>query len=199
MTLIAVSQRVAADPATGERRDALDQRWASFLTDCGLTPVLLPNHLPTAQTILAALPIAGLILTGGNTLAAYGGDAPERDAVEVAALELAMAKGWPVVGVCRGMQVLQHYFGVPLGPVTGHVQPQQTITVAGGRREVNSYHGFGSTESVPALTVWARAEDGVVKAVCHTDLPVQGIMWHPERLEPFPQEDLAFFRQTFTG
>lgn len=198
MTLIAVSQRVATDPGTGERRDALDQQWAAFLHACGLTPVLLPNHEPSARALLETLPLSGLLLTGGNTLAAYGGDAPERDTIEVMALRLALDRGWPVLGICRGMQVIQHVFGVPLQPVTGHVLARQTITIEECRREVNSYHTFGTTETVPALQVWARADDGVIKALRHTEHTLAAIMWHPERLRPFQAEDLAYVRSWFT-
>ena len=48
-----------------------------------------------------------MVLTGGNDLAALGGDAPERDATENALLDAAESRRLPVIGVCRGMQVIQ--------------------------------------------------------------------------------------------
>ena len=55
------------------------------------------------------------------------------------------------LGVCRGMQVIQHRFGIPLCRVEGHVAPRQTIRIDGESREVNSYHHFGAFESRPPL------------------------------------------------
>ncbi len=82
MKLIAVSQRVDIS-ASGERRDALDQRWFSFLSKCKLLPILIPNCLESAKSIVKLLQLGGVLLTGGNDLSSYGGDAPERDETEV--------------------------------------------------------------------------------------------------------------------
>lgn len=192
--LVAVSQRVAVDPRHGERRDALDQQWTAFLAACGLTPVLLPNHDIAARTLMDALPLCGLLFTGGNNLAAYGGDAPERDRAEAAAFALARSRGLPVLGVCRGMQVILHTFGVPLQPVAGHVACHHPLSGEWARPAANSYHDLGAFEAGP-LHVLARAPDGVVEAVRHPHEAIHGIMWHPERTGPF--EDLGLFRRIF--
>jgi putative glutamine amidotransferase len=197
MKLVAVTQRVAVVPAYGERRDCLDQAWSRFLAACGLLPVLLPNVMETALELCEAAGVGGLLLTGGNDLAQLGGDAPERDAVENSLLDLAERRSLPVLGVCRGMQVIQQRFGIPLQRVEGHVTARQVIRIEGRPQEVNSYHCFGARESPPPLEVWAHAEDGVVKAVRHTAQPLLGIMWHPERCTPFSPADVALFRRVF--
>jgi putative glutamine amidotransferase len=159
--------------------------------------VLLPNSPEVALALCRESGIAGLVLTGGNDLATLGGDAPERDAVERALLDWAEPRALPVLGVCRGMQVIQQRFAVPLRQVEGHVAAHQVVRIDGGSREVNSYHRFGAFESRPPLDVWAVADDGVVKAVRHFTLPVTGIMWHPERLSPFARADVDLFRRVF--
>jgi putative glutamine amidotransferase len=64
-------------------------------------------------------------------------------------------------------------------------------------REVNSFHHFAAFESRSRLDVWAVADDGVVKSVCHSAKPIIGIMWQPERFNPFPSADVALFRRVF--
>jgi N5-(cytidine 5'-diphosphoramidyl)-L-glutamine hydrolase len=197
MKAVAVTQRVSIVPAYGERRDCLDQSWTRFLSACGLLPVLLPNVTEAALALCDGAGIAGMVLTGGNDLAVLGGDAPERDAVENALLDLAERRGLPVLGVCRGMQVIQQRFAIRLRRVDGHVAQRQVIRIDGAPREVNSFHQFAAFDSRPPLDVWAVATDGVVKAVRHSARPITGIMWHPERCVPYAPADVNLFCQVF--
>ncbi len=198
MMLIAITQRVVTDSVTGERRDALDQRWTPFLQACGLAPLLIPNHVETARQLMQHHSVCGVLLTGGNDLAAYGGDAPERDATELFLIEEAEETGRPILGVCRGMQMLQHHAGVTLQRVLGHVAVRHTLQLPDGPAEVNSFHGWGATATVPGLNIIATADDGVVEAVVDRQKQFAGIMWHPERESPFRQHDLDFVRRFFT-
>jgi putative glutamine amidotransferase len=197
MKKVAITQRVSILPEYGERRDCLDQAWPLFLAACGLMPLALPNVFEVALALCAGVDISGLVLTGGNDLGEWGGDAPERDAVEYALLEWAEGRGLPVLGVCRGMQVIQRRFAIALRRVEGHVAPRQVIRVEGKPREVNSYHHFAAFDSRSPLEIWAVADDGVVKAIRHSSQPITGIMWHPERSTPFSPADVALFRQVF--
>jgi putative glutamine amidotransferase len=193
LAYVAVSQRVTVDPR-GTRYDALDQHWLPFLRQCGLIPLPLPNDVCTAVGTVEELPVRGVVLTGGNDLRAYGGNAPERDATELALVDAALRHALPLVGVCRGMQVLQHRFGVPLQRVRGHVAHRQVLVVDGSERVVNSYHEWGATRSYAPLRTWVTGPGDVVKAVRHDSAPLVGIMWHPERIVPFTAEDCNLFR-----
>jgi gamma-glutamyl-gamma-aminobutyrate hydrolase PuuD len=197
MNIIAVSQRVVVEPRHGERRDALDQKWACFLERCGIAPYPVPNAIGDVRHLLDAIRPAGVLLTGGNDIAAVGGDAPERDETEGELIAYARENRLPLLGVCRGMQMIQHVLGLTLRPVTGHVATQQTISVEGTPTTVNSFHNFGTSETTAELTVWANADDGVVKAVRHCSEPLTGIMWHPERMSPFRAEDISLVRRAF--
>ena len=197
MRKIALTQRVSIVPEYAERRDCLDQAWPRFLAACGFMPLVLPNVVEVATALCAANDVAGLVLTGGNDLVALGGDAPERDATEHALLDLAESRGLPVLGVCRGMQVIQQRCAIPLRRVEGHVTKHQVIRVDGNPTAVNSYHRFAAFESRSPLDVWAVADDGVVKAVQRADRSITGIMWHPERVNPFAPADIALFQRVF--
>lgn len=197
MRKVAITQRVAVIPEYGERRDCLDQAWWRFLRACALVPVIMPNDPELALAIWEHEEISGLVLTGGNDPVTLGGNAPERDATENALIERAESSAIPVLGVCRGMQVIQQRHGVPLVRVEGHVTRRQIIRAEGAPLVVNSYHNFGAHESRPPLDVWAVADDGVIKAVRDSTHATQGIMWHPERMDPFADSDIALFQRVF--
>ena len=197
MKIIAVSQRVDVEESRNERRDAIDQQWIIFLLRCECLPVLIPNNLEAAEKLFKTFSFQGVLITGGNDLCVYGGNAPERDSTETFLLEYALAKKAPLLGICRGMQIIQHYFGVKLIKVEGHAGARHIITIDGTLLEVNSFHKYGSIEKGDSLDILAVANDGVIESIRHKQYPIQGIMWHPERFAPFRQEDLRLFRDCF--
>lgn len=194
---IALSQRVDIVPSRGERRDALDQAWAGLLGDLGLVPLPVPNQPDLVERLYAACPWDAVLLTGGNTLAAYGGDAPERDETESRLIALARRQRLPLLGVCRGMQMLLHVLGGRLHPVDGHVARRHDVDTPQGARTVNSFHALAVTEAPPGITVTARAADGVIEAFRHDTEPLAGMMWHPERETPAAPLDTAFLKAFF--
>ena len=204
MKKIAVTQRVEIVPDYGERRDCLDQRWSELLIQCELHPVIFPNCRNSAAKIWANSEIEGLLLTGGNTLCEYGGDAPERDETERFLLQQALDQNLPVLGVCRGMQLLQHHFGERLMPIENHVGTRHQLQLSTTSRytdllekieTVNAYHTLGSLENTSELQITAHSKDGVIMAVEHPHKKVFGQMWHSERDFPFEEEQLALFRR----
>ncbi len=112
--LIGVTQQVLIRPERKERLDALDQKWHDFLGRCGLSVLLLPNDPSGVRKLLSKYKPGGFLLTGGNDLGAYGGDAPERDATERKVMDFALDQSYPLMGVCRGMQFIQHHFEIQL-------------------------------------------------------------------------------------
>lgn len=197
MTLVAITQRVGIDPNHGERRDMLDQRWAAFLATCGLTPLPVPNAPDVALALVTAAAPRGLLLTGGNDLAHLGGDAPERDATEHRLFAWAQGAHLPILGICRGAQILIDAFGGTLERIDGHVATWHDIVLDGQPRRVNSFHGFGTRRVPSPLLAEATAADGVIEALRHHEAPIHGRLWHPERMTPFDPLDIAFFRSLF--
>lgn len=194
--LIAITQRVEYIEPIKERRDALSQEWAALAEACGIAPLLLPNHLSAVRELLAALPVEGVLLTGGNDLLAYGGDAPERDEVERYLIQTAVDKHLPLLGVCRGMQMVLDYFGTPLQRVKGHVRVDHALDSGD---TVNSFHSWGAMECRAPLVPEAWSADGVLEAVRHQSYPwLKGIMWHPERYHSVRPQDIARIKEVFS-
>ena len=189
MRVVLVSQRVDVLADRGERRDALDQRLMAWLVSNELLPVPVPNLPEQVSALWTRLNPAAVVLSGGNDLAEYGGNAPERDAVERALLAHAIADGVPLFALCRGAQLLLDAFGNRLERVNRHVGTRHRLQIDGVEADVNSYHQWGCRSLVAPLEALARADDGVIEAFIHPQLPLLGVMWHPEREIPFAELD----------
>ena len=196
MTPVAVTQRVTIDAEHGERRDALDQRLANLLKACGVAPVPVPNIGEAIVDWIEAVPIGGVLLSGGNDLVGLGGDAPERDETEETLVNVALSRGWPVVGLCRGMQLLAYIHGATLVQQPGHVGRDHAV-VGTINQTVNSYHRWCLEDAPPGFATLARAYDGTVEAMAHSQLRLLGLMWHPERDEVPSRSDIELLGQAF--
>lgn len=197
MKPVIYTQRVDIIASYGERRDATDQRVALFLSACGYLPVPMPNAADIVPAFVQAVSPCGILLTGGNSLTKYGGDAPERDATERDLVAWAINEKIPVFGICRGLQFIADYFGATLVPIGNHVRTRHAVTGQINRSSVNSYHTL-AVETVPTeLSVAARADDGTIEGVCHRDLPLMAVGWHPEREEIFSLQDISLLRNFF--
>lgn len=180
--LIGITMRVISS-MDNERRDAIAQDWGRFMHTVGVDWVPLPNIGPDAAGLAARIGVSGLLFSGGDSI----GVTPERDETETSLLLWALAENVPVLGVCRGMQVLQHSFGGELCPVDRrrHVGGRHPIRFENGeQREVNSWHTTGLLPGMLAASLSAVAccpMDGTVEAVMGRDAPLYGVLWHPER------------------
>ena len=205
MKIVVVSQRVDHFPDRNEMRDALDQRLTTFLLAAGFVPVPAPNTLckalPDGRSDLKALDIwlavvkpQAFVLSGGNDV----GQCPERDLTEGWLLDHASQHQMPLLGICRGMQMIARWAGVDLCLVQGHVRARHLLSgeITG---EVNSYHGHSLATCPPNFEVLAKSEDGQIEAIRHQSLPWEGWMWHPEREESFAARDLQRIKALFGG
>lgn len=192
MEIVIYTQRVEVIERYQERRDCTDQRIADFIRQCGFLPIPIPNKGEMALEIVNSINPAGIILTGGNSLGKYGGNAPERDAMDRALIDLAVKHAIPLYGFCRGMQSVLDYFGNGLVNVDGHVAVRHLVYEETDQYEVNSYHNQAcmQLEKNCGLRIIAQAEDGVIEAVCHEYLPIFATMWHPEREKEFLYRDI---------
>jgi gamma-glutamyl-gamma-aminobutyrate hydrolase PuuD len=206
LKVIAISQRVDAHPDRNEKRDALDQSMVIFLLQAGLIAIPVPNVLcrkdifgsrleqqPLYQWLLALQPV-GLVLSGGNDV----GQCIARDLTETYMLKYAKKNVLPLLGICRGMQMMALFAGANLRFVKGHVRTRHFIS---GKivSEVNSYHSYSLKSCPDGYEVLARSQDGEIEAIRHQKLPWQGWMWHPEREENFSKNDIARAQELFNN
>lgn len=207
---IAITQRVERIPGYDEQRDCLDQRWSTLMEGLGIDLVPVPNGMLSVGGWFERQNVGGLILSGGNDLAHLPGAAsasPQRDATEATLLAKARDMKLPVLAVCRGMQMLNHFLGGNLTPVSGHVNCLHAINVSvdapllSAYRQVNSFHSWGiqPDDLAENLLAQAWADDGSIEAVVHNQLPWTAIMWHPERPSANATHDAQLICQLFFG
>lgn len=192
---VLISQRCDVIEGRDETRDAVDTRLAALLWQLGFVPVTVSNAVPDPRSYVEALSPDAIFLSGGNDI----GSMPQRDATEAALLDVAADAHLPVFAICRGLQMLNHYMGGRLDPVSGHVATRHPVRgpMFPEAREVNSYHNIGIHVAGLGrdLEPLATADDGTVEAVRHVTLPWLGIMWHPERDRPPATEDLKLIQR----
>ena len=187
----------------------------------GGTPVVIPpRRKPDASLISLIDRIDGLLLSGGadinpilmgeDPVPALHGINNERDAFELALTRLAYNRQVPMLGICRGIQVLAAALGGTVMQDIATAMPHSTLVkhsqdadrgvathfvtaeadsvvgrLLGTRFAVNSFHHQAVGEPGPHFRVTARSADGVVEAIESTDMKsIIGVQWHPECFWP---------------
>ena len=192
----------------GEPADSL-MRWnIDYVRSLGFTPVPVPNDLPTAREMAAGIGYGFLLVTGGGfaSLEYFAGSCddavpqPLRDDVERFLVTDAVERGIPVMGLCRGMHMLNGMFGGHVVRGASHSAPRHDHYVAfggGERMLVNTFHNnaIPADHLAPGAELLA-VEEGTrnVEAFRLVDQRILGLQWHPER--PLPGERAAQVTQT---
>ncbi|WP_232498675.1 gamma-glutamyl-gamma-aminobutyrate hydrolase family protein [Agromyces humatus] len=206
--------------------DAISHTYVSAVQEAGGAPILFPSvdvHVDDPERLIDL--IDGLFLPGGRDLDAelYGSvahpsnDPPlrVRDELEIALTRLARERDVPVLGACRGMQVLNVALGGTLEqhlgdrvdltphrdiygehtshPVSIHPDTLLRSITHEAEFEISSHHHQGVDRLGDGLTASASAPDGVIEAIEAADGAFcLGVQWHPEeRLDP---EGIALIR-----
>ncbi|TIP43758.1 gamma-glutamyl-gamma-aminobutyrate hydrolase family protein [Mesorhizobium sp.] len=191
-----------------------DNQYVRAIEKAGALPIILPyvkaDHLDDVLDL-----ISGLVLTGGKDLSTEFYDAaphpaavvqPERDNFEFALARLALKRSMPILGICRGMQLLNvvaggtlyphtidelpngldHRNGIPLDQTAHDVllEPDTRLFQYNGGSpslRVNSGHHQAVKRLAPDFIISARANDGLAEAIEAPGRPfVIGVQWHPE-------------------
>jgi putative glutamine amidotransferase len=180
--------------------------YAEAITAAGGLPVHLPQHVDPAEY---AGRLDGVLLSGGADVApvrygatpdpATGPVEDDRDAAELALIEVAVAEELPVLGICRGLQLLNVWAGGTLHqhqPVHARydlavddafdevvVAPgSQLAALHGDRLRVNSLHHQTVERVADGWVVTARSADGTVEALEWPGHELIAVQWHPELL-----------------
>ena len=206
----------------------LNEDYLRSIRRFGGIPVVIPATAEYQEQRLLLDMCDGLVLTGGNDIdpALYGETvlndtvepAPERDAGEYRLCDIALEKGMPILGICRGIQLLNVYFGgtlyqdIPSQVTTGemhrmeepyHRTAHDCLVTEGsplydllgcGKILVNSHHHQAVKDPAPGLEIMGRCSDGIVEALWKPDHPfLWAVQWHPERIWDIAESSAKLF------
>ena len=208
----------------------MNQTYVRSLEALGALPVMVPLHMSEASLRGIFERLDGVFLPGGEDIdptyygeerhPLLGATDKERDRTELLLTRWAIEEGMPVLGVCRGVQMINVACGGSLfqdlhsedPDLDKHdyfppsyeryrishqvdVEPDSRLAQAmGHKHEVNSMHHQGIDRVGYGLRVVARAEDGLPEALEAPALPFAvGVQWHPEELAKTDQMSTNLF------
>lgn len=177
--------------------DVLEEDYTKFFKNFGL---LIPISNFSDLQKYKSMKIDGIILSGGNDVNPLLYEdkikeeldlVEERDVIEKEIIKLAIDKNIPLLGICRGMQMINIYFNGKLSKVQGHVKEKHQLKIIdekfkkiiGNSIVTNSYHNWGikHKDLAPQMKSFAESEDGLIEGIYHPKYSILGLQWHPER------------------
>ena len=201
-----------ADMCSATNAISVQTTYAAAFARAGNTPLVLPAETNRAVVARMLASVDVLLLCGGEDVepSRYGAKPSPRlgkvnqprDAWEFLVLDEAVKRRLPVVGICRGCQLINVYFGGTLWQDLPSERPSEIahrgkdarhdIQIVAGSRlarslgvegiQVNSSHHQAVKDLAPGFRAVAFAPDGVVEAIESETLPVVGVQFHPEKL-----------------
>ena len=217
--IIGISSSVIVDEAgsfAGYKRAYVNKDYVDAVIRAGGVPLIIPFSTDKEVIISQAQLIDGLILSGGHDVSPYnygqepsqkiGETFPERDTYEIILLEESKKRNIPILGICRGFQLINVAAGGTLyqdlslipGNILKHNQVSNPTlkthkveikensfisSIFGKETMVNSFHHQVINKVANDFIVVAKASDGVVEAIEHKTYKfLVAVQWHPEML-----------------
>ncbi|MFH0716273.1 gamma-glutamyl-gamma-aminobutyrate hydrolase family protein [Staphylococcus delphini] len=220
LVTIGISANILKDAGgmfPGYERCYVNQDYIHTIVKHHAVPIVLPVHESHTLIPQQLAHIDGLILSGGQDVSPslydeepyekLGPTLLKRDLFDYKLIQAAKEKGIPILGICRGAQLINVYHGGTLyqdlsyreqqtlrhhqgqDPTetthTVHIEPTSRLAhvFETDTMRVNSFHHQAINKVAPQFKVAASTSDGVVEAIESTDYPyLLGIQWHPEML-----------------
>ena len=200
-TKVGITMRVVNAGNYHEPRDAISHDWIDYFHENDINITLIPNCGDRIVEFLESRQIETVILSNGDDVIinegvlSFENTVQRRDYTEHKMLDWARSNNINVLGVCRGFQLINYWFGGTIDNINKeyHVARNHSLNIIDKiTREAfnadkilaNSFHSRGVLRSglAPGLIPFATANDGIVEGFYVEGSPILGIQWHPERL-----------------
>lgn len=211
------------------KRMVVNHDYINAVTDAGGIPLVIPPMANEGRLLAALERCDGLLLTGGDDVnpACYGEEklpccgelTPERDHAEPILIGHALKRGMPILGICRGMQILNAALGgtlyqdialqfgdalkhpcydIPAGDAHAmNILPDTLLRRVMGTAQcmVNSRHHQAVKKLAGGMKICAQAPDGLIEGMEAADgRPILCVQWHPESIQRRLPEHLKVFQ-----
>lgn len=196
---IGISMRITEATNYVEDRNSIASDWSQYLMSefPEYKWIFIPNIEEKAIDYFRQWNLNALFLTGGDDLGKY----PKRDNTEFTLLKMAVEDNIPVVGICRGMQLIHVFFDGKIDQgkeefQRTHINKKHSVTFQAEKYETNSFHSNKINED-------SLHKDFKIISRCEEDLTVEaiekpgvlGLMWHPERATPYQKWNSTYIKE----
>lgn len=167
--------------------DFIDHYWLDYFEKNNINYYLIPNQKKASIKILNKIKI--LIIPGGNDVSNFLKTSKIRNNIENRLIKVCLKKNIPILGICRGAQLLNKNFGGKIKKVKNHMRIRHNIffiknnIIKKDFLNVNSFHkdGIKKKDLAKKFDLLAHDKDENVEMFISKNKKIIGTMWHPER------------------
>ena len=169
-----------------EYREYIDSELIKLINSCGYNVYLLNNFYHSNYNInnekyisyiIKKLNVCGIILPGGADFGIY----KKRDQTELYLIRLSIRKNIPLLGICRGLQIINLFFKGKHKKIKNHVKKINKIEIYERYLNIKCYHNNSISKIGSDLKILSKSKDGCIESIKHKKYSIYGWMWHPER------------------
>ncbi len=209
-------------------RNTIGDDYITSIVKAGGIPVAIPVNIPHADLPLLIQKLDGLLLSGGEDVnPLIFGEQPQwglgeidiyRDELEIELTKIAIEQKKPILGICRGLQVLNIVCG---GGIIQDIPSQHKQSIQHRQKgprfllshtvdmveetllhkiigkttmAVNSFHHQGISKLAPNLVANCHSTDGIIEGIEDKEGNILAVQWHPENLCKTTQENIKLFQ-----
>ncbi len=167
--------------------DFIDHYWLSYFEKKKISYCLIPNKKKLSVKILNKIDL--LIIPGGNDVSNFLKTSRMRNNIENNLINICLKKNIPILGICRGAQLLNKNLGGKIQRVKNHMRTRHNVFFTKNNilkkkyLNVNSFHkdGIKKSDLSKKLNMIANDNDENVEMFISKNKKIIGTMWHPER------------------